>query len=98
VYADLTGKPTIPTTPGEVGAQPADADLTAIAALAPADGTVLRRIAGAWGAAALAKADVGLGNVDNTADTAKPVPPRQEPRGPASPRQGMSANRATRRR
>jgi len=73
VYADLTGKPTIPTTPGEVGAQPADADLTAIAALAPADGTVLRRIAGAWGAAALAKADVGLGNVDNTADTAKPV-------------------------
>ena len=78
VYADLTGKPTIPTTPGEVGAQPADADLTTIAALAPADGTVLRRIAGAWGAAALAKADVGLGNVDNTSDAAKPVSTAQQ--------------------
>lgn len=72
-YADLTGQPTIPTTPGQVGAQPADADLTAIAALAPADGAVIRRAGGAWTGAALTKADVGLGSVDNTADTAKPV-------------------------
>lgn len=33
VYNDLTGKPTIPSTPGAVGAQPVDTDLTAIAAL-----------------------------------------------------------------
>lgn len=72
-YADLSGRPTIPTTPGEVGAQPADADLTTIAALAPADGAVLRRVAGAWTGAVLAKADVGLGNVDNTSDAAKPI-------------------------
>lgn len=47
-YTDLSGRPTIPSTPGEVGAQPADADLTAIAALAPADGALLQRIAGVW--------------------------------------------------
>lgn len=77
-YADLTGKPTIPSTPGDVGAQPADSDLTAIAALAPADGTVIRRAGGAWTAAVLAKADVGLSSVDNTADSAKPVSTAQQ--------------------
>lgn len=65
-----------------LGAQAADSDLTAIAALAPADGAVLRRIAGAWStstmteiktALALVKADVGLANVDNTSDLAKPI-------------------------
>lgn len=81
-YADLTGKPTIPSTPGEVGAQPVDADLTAIAALAPADNTIMQRKAGAWTAStpgtvktdlALTKADVGLSAVDNTSDVNKPV-------------------------
>lgn len=69
-------------TPASIGAQPADADLSAIAALAPADGSVLRRISGAWSsstiaevkaALALSKADVGLGSVDNTSDAAKPI-------------------------
>lgn len=64
------------------GKQPADADLTAIATLTPADGDTLLRIAGAWAnrtmaqlktALALVKADVGLGNVDNVADASKPV-------------------------
>jgi hypothetical protein len=53
------------------GKQPVDADLTAIAALAPADGTFIKRASSAWTAATLAKADVGLSNVDNTSDAAK---------------------------
>lgn len=50
------------------GKQPVDADLTAIAALAPADGTFIKRASGAWTAATLVKGDVGLGNVDNTSN------------------------------
>jgi hypothetical protein len=65
-----------------LGGQPLDSDLTAIAALAPANDTVIQRKAGAWVAStpatvktdlALAKGDVGLGNVDNTSDANKPV-------------------------
>lgn len=64
------------------GKQPVDADLTAIAGLAPADGSVLARVAGAWSSRTstqlktdlvLTKGDVGLGNVDNTSDLGKPV-------------------------
>lgn len=62
--------------------QPLDSDLTSIAAM---DSTVAGMIAtdgGGWvkktyaqvkTALGLAKADVGLGNVDNTADASKPV-------------------------
>jgi len=64
---------TDPVTPGSIGAQPLDADLTAIAALAPADGSVLRRVLGAWVAATLGPNDVGLGLVTNSADPDKPV-------------------------
>ena len=62
--------------------QPLDSDLTAIAALAPANDTVIQRKAGAWVAStpatvktdlALVKGDVALGNVDNTSDVNKPV-------------------------
>lgn len=53
------------------GKQPVDADLTAIAALAPADGTFIKRASSVWTAATLVKGDVGLGSVDNTADSAK---------------------------
>jgi hypothetical protein len=65
---------------GLVTTQPLDADLTAIAALAPADGSVLARVAGSWSSRTAAqlktdlnitKADVGLGNVDNTSDATK---------------------------
>lgn len=75
--ADTTGLQTVLDN-----RQPLDADLTTIAALAPADGSVLARVAGAWSSRtgaqlktdlALTKGDVGLGNVDNTSDTAKPV-------------------------
>lgn len=63
-----------------VGKQPLDSDLTAIAALAPADDSLMQRKASAWVGRtpaqvktdlALVKGDVGLGNVDNTADAAK---------------------------
>lgn len=66
----------------DVGAQPLDADLTAIAALAPTNNDVIQRKSGAWTNRtpaqfktdlALVKADVGLGNVDNTSDANKPV-------------------------
>lgn len=57
-----------------------DADLTAIAALTPSNDDVIQRKAGAWTNRtmaqvktdlALAKSDVGLGNVDNTSDATK---------------------------
>lgn len=62
--------------------QPLDADLTAIAGLTPSNDDVLQRKSGAWANRtptqlktdlALAKGDVGLGNVDNTSDASKPV-------------------------
>jgi len=50
-------------TASDVGAQPVDGDLTAFAALAPADGLYLRRASGAWTASALSitAADVTSG-------------------------------------
>lgn len=47
-YADLIDTPTIPTTPGQVGAQPADDDLTAIAGLSSSNDDVIQRKSGAW--------------------------------------------------
>lgn len=64
------------------GKQDADADLTAIAALAPANDDVVQRKAGVWTNStpaqlktdlALTKGDVGLGSVDNTSDASKPI-------------------------
>lgn len=64
------------------GKQPIDSDLTAIAALTPTNDDVVQRKSGAWTNRTmaqlktdlvLAKADVGLGNVDNTSDVNKPV-------------------------
>jgi hypothetical protein len=78
-YGDLTGRPTLGTAAATNAAdyQPADADLTAIAALTT---TVYGRAflaladaAAAKTALALVKADVGLSNVDNTSDASKPV-------------------------
>lgn len=69
------------------GKQPLDSDLTAIAAIAPANDDVIQRKAGAWinrtiaqlkADFGLTKSDVGLSNVDNTADTAKPVSTAQQ--------------------
>lgn len=62
--------------------QPLDSDLTAIAALAPANDDIIQRKTGAWvnrtvaqfkSDLALTKSDVGLGNVDNTSDVNKPI-------------------------
>jgi hypothetical protein len=59
-----------------------DADLLAIAGIAPSNDDVIQRKAGAWinrnpaqlkTDLVLVKGDVGLGNVDNTADASKPV-------------------------
>lgn len=84
--ATHTGAQAIATVTGLQAAldalQPLNANLTAFAALAPANDDVVQRKAGAWTNRtmaqvktdlALAKGDVGLGNVDNTADAAKAV-------------------------
>lgn len=69
------------------GKQNLDSDLTAIAALTPTNDDIVQRKAGAWTNRtpaqvktdlALTKTDVGLANVDNTADTAKPVSSAQQ--------------------
>lgn len=69
------------------GKQDGDADLTAIAALAPTNNDIIQRKAGAWTNRtiaqlvtdlALTKSSVGLGNVDNTSDVAKPVSTLQQ--------------------
>lgn len=62
-YADLTGKPTIPS-------QYTD---TQAAAAAP-----VQSVAGKTGAVTLNKGDVGLANVDNTSDASKPVSTAQQ--------------------
>jgi hypothetical protein len=75
------------TTGSGGGGQPADSDLTAIAALdsttsgaiaSDGSGWVKKTYAQLKTALGLAKADVGLGNVDNTADAAKPVSSAQQ--------------------
>lgn len=64
------------------GKQPLDTDLTAIAALTPSNDDVIQRKAGNWtnrtpaqlkADLVLTQSDVGLGSVNNTADSAKPV-------------------------
>jgi hypothetical protein len=57
------------------GKQPLDIDLTTIAALTPADGSVLARVAGAWSSrtGVQLKSDLALDNVNNTSDAAKPI-------------------------
>lgn len=47
-YTDLTGRPTIPSVPADVGAQPADADLTTIAGLTATTDNFLQAKASAW--------------------------------------------------
>jgi hypothetical protein len=69
-YNLLTNKPTIPTTPAAIGAQPAGdyATNTALGLKAPiASPTFTGTVSG------VTKAHVGLGNVDNTSDANKPV-------------------------
>jgi hypothetical protein len=67
-------------SPSDIGAQPVDTDLTAIAALTPGAGNVLAADGAGWisktyaalkTALGLVKADVGLSNVDNTSDATK---------------------------
>jgi len=55
--------------------QPLDTDLTAIAALAPADDDLMQRKSGVWSARSptQVKTDMALGNVDNTSDLNKPI-------------------------
>lgn len=73
-------------TPADIGAQAASARLAEIAAL-NTNSTAIVQIGGVWVARSMAalkgdlllvKGDVGLGNVDNTADTAKPVSTAQQ--------------------
>lgn len=62
------------------GFQPLDDDLTAIAALTPANDDLLQRKAGAWVNRTIAdvKADMALDAVNNTADADKPVSAAQQ--------------------
>lgn len=78
----LTGDDFLTTALGASTYQPLDSDLTAIAAISPANDDVIQRKAGAWinrtpaqlkTDLVLVKGDVGLGNVDNTSDVNKPV-------------------------
>jgi hypothetical protein len=74
-------------TPADIGAQPVDADLAAIAALDSSTAGALVTDGSGWirktyaqlkTALSLVKADVGLGNVDNVADLSKPVSTAQQ--------------------
>lgn len=58
-------------TPAEIGAQPVDADLTAIAALAPSDDDVIQRKAGAWVNRTIAQLVTDLQTVTDTLYIAK---------------------------
>lgn len=83
IFDSATGKTkkiTIANLNATDGAQPLDADLTAIAALSPTDNDVIQRKAGAWtnrtpaqlkADLALSKSDVGLSNVPNTDATSR---------------------------
>lgn len=68
-YADLTGKPTIPSTPDAVGAQPFDGDLLAIAQIEPQLDDVIQRKNTGWVARSMAQlaADLGIGGGDAVA-------------------------------
>jgi hypothetical protein len=65
----------VTVSPASIGAQPIDSDLTAIAALAPTDGSLLERVAGAWTSRTptQVKGDLALDLVNNTADLGKPL-------------------------
>lgn len=72
---------------GLAGRQLLNGELTAFAALTPSTDDILQRKAGAWANRtpaqfktdlALAKADVGLGSVDNTSDAGKPISTAQQ--------------------
>jgi len=85
--ADQIATETSRAETAEGGKQPIDSDLTAIAGLAAGDDDMIQRKAGAWVNRTpsqvktdlnLVKADVGLGNVDNTSDTNKPVSTDQQ--------------------
>lgn len=52
---------TTPVTPGDIGAQPADSDLTTIAALSPAQNDFIQRKSGAWINRTPAQVKVDLG-------------------------------------
>lgn len=78
---------TPPASGGTGTSQPLDSDLTAIAALDSSLSGVIASDGSGWvrktysalkTALSLVKGDVGLGNVDNTADTAKPVSTAQQ--------------------
>ncbi|MFN7301438.1 MAG: beta strand repeat-containing protein [Bacteroidota bacterium] len=61
-YADLTGKPTIPTLTSQLTNDSGFLTSNAVSS-----------VAGKTGVVTLAKGDVGLGNVDNTSDLNKPI-------------------------
>lgn len=78
VGADASGA----ATAAQAASQPLDSDLTTIAGLTATTDNVIQSVASAWASRtpaqlkttlALAKGDVGLGNVDNTSDANKPV-------------------------
>ena len=84
--------------------QPLDSDLTTIAALTATTDNVIQSVAGAWSSRtpaqlkstlALAKADVGLGNVDNTSDATKNSTTATLTNKRVTPRVGSTTSSAT---
>ncbi len=74
-YSDLVGAPAVPDDPADIGAQPADGDLTAIAALTPSNDDFIQRKAGAWTNRTIAqvKTDLSL-PADTVAELASKSP------------------------
>lgn len=72
-YADLSGKPTIPTAVSQLTNDSNFVDAAGASAAAP-----VQSVAGKSGAVTLTKSDVGLSNVDNTSDANKPVSTAQQ--------------------
>src|SRR5690606_6051031 len=71
-YNDLSNKPAIPTLPATVSQAEAEAGTATTTRLWTAQ-RVRQAIAAWWQTITLTKADVSLGNVDNTADSQKTV-------------------------
>lgn len=72
----LSGTPTAPTA--TAGTNTTQIATTAFVAAAVTAGVPVTSVAGKTGAVTLVKGDVGLDNVDNTADSAKPVSTAQQ--------------------
>jgi hypothetical protein len=101
---DLGGTAASPTVPGLAGKQATNQGLTDISGLSPSNDDILQRKAGAWTNRtpaqvktdlALAKADVGLGLVDNTSNATERAATRTLTNARITKRVGTTASSST---